>query len=204
MDNDLSLSQSFGGLRIANPDASSPSPTPSPQIDASPSLAPFRTADVTDAPPPVSRDARASTDPQPQSQSRRHSIFNILRRGEASPDSTPARTPPQYLEAKSAPPNPRHDSNSSESYKAHTDPLARAAASKAYRQSMPLNHQAQQQAQFPPYQSNAMQNGNRGQYVSSVLGRDPVTVGPGLVFVFQNDTEEQGFGLAPARFRTVL
>ena len=164
MDNDLSLSQSLGGLYIANPDTTSPGisqdvPT-NPRIDAS--SIPARTADVTDAPPPpVSRDSRASTDPQPQS--RRHSIFNILRRGEPSPDTTPSsRAPPQYLEGKPASPNPRTDSSSSESYQAQSDPLARAVASKAYRQSMPLNHQAQQQAQFPPYQSNAMQNGNRG------------------------------------------
>src|SRR5882757_8965613 len=112
MDNDLSLSQSFGGLRIANPDASSPGienvPT-NPTLDASSVLAPSRTADVTDAPPPLgSRDARSSTDPQPQS--RRHSIFNILRRGEPSPESPPSsRTPPQYLEGKCAPPSPRTD-----------------------------------------------------------------------------------------------
>ena len=31
------------------------------------------------------------------------------------------------------------------------------------------------------------------EYVSSVLGREPVTVGPGLVFVFRDDQDEQSF-----------
>lgn len=163
MENDLSLSQSFGGLRIANPDDASPG---SP-IEASPrsiGLEPqipstSRPTDLsTSSPPPISREARTSTDPQPQS--RRHSIFNILRRGEIAA-GPPSRTPPPTTIDRGSP-NNRLDSSSSESLKLQNDQLARAVADKAYRQSMPLNHQAQQQAQFPSYQSNAMQNGGRG------------------------------------------
>ncbi|KAH8684719.1 kinase-like domain-containing protein [Tricladium varicosporioides] len=162
MNNDLSLSQSLGGLRIANPDNASPG---SPQdvpiatgVELSTASSPSRPAeiDVPPSPQPISKEVRSSTDPQ--SQSRRHSIFNILRRGEANDSTSSPRTPPQAPDPKYH----RSDSSSSESFKGPNDPLARAAASKSYRQSMPLNHQAQQQAQYPPYQSNAMQNGNRG------------------------------------------
>jgi 3-phosphoinositide dependent protein kinase-1 len=167
MNNDLSLSQSLGGLRIANPDDASSPGTSQPvpinsrieQASASAALAPSRTADdVSNAQPepsPISREARSITDPQ--SQSRRHSIFNLLRRGEDS--APPSRNPPQP-----PPPNPRSDSSSSDLNKVQSDPLARTAAARAYRQSIqtiPLNHQEQQQALFPPYQSNAMQNGSR-------------------------------------------
>ena len=163
MDHDLSLSQSFGGLRIANPDNASPGDSrevPTNTKKESAELYPTGTTDLTTlTPAPISRESRVSTDPQPQT--RRHSIFNLLRRGEPSGDiPPPTRTPPPNPDSR--PPRPRSGSSSSESFKSPKDPLARAAASKAYRQSMPLNHQAQQQAQFPPYQSNAMQNGSRG------------------------------------------
>lgn len=148
MENDLSLSQSFGGLRIANPDESrtldSSSPTPSPTL----------------------RDLR--TTPDPQTQSRRHSIFNILRHRD-SPAEPPSRTPPPPSHD-SRTPIVRTDSNTSESTKLQNDNSNRAAAAKAYRQSMPLHHQAQQQAQFPPYQANVLQNGQRG-YSSSTAAR---------------------------------
>jgi 3-phosphoinositide dependent protein kinase-1 len=140
MENDLSLSQSFGGLRIANPDESRTLNASTPTLS------------------PTSRDIR--TTPDPQSQSRRHSIFNILRRGE-SPADPPSRTPPPPSND-SRPLTTRTNSTSSESTKLQTDSSVRTAAAKAYRQSMPLHHQAQQQAQFPPYQSSASQSGQRG------------------------------------------
>ncbi|RDL37219.1 putative 3-phosphoinositide-dependent protein kinase 1 [Venustampulla echinocandica] len=178
MNHDLSLSQSLGGLRIANPDDTSTSTSTASAHDFSTdaragySTVPYTRAGDTQlqlqpqeqpqppsSPVHISRESRAST--EPQSQSRRHSIFNILRRGEPAADLPPSsRTPPQNSDHKN---QQRSDSNSSGSLKAQADAGARAAAVKAYRQSMPLNHQAQQQAQFPPYQSNAMQNG-RGPY----------------------------------------
>ena len=165
MEDDLSLSQSFGGLRIANPDDASPTTSrevPTDSKSDSSALSRIPTADLTapsTTPSPISTEARTPTDPQ--SQSRRHSIFNLLRRGEPSGDSSSSsRSPPQYSEPK--PSNSRSESNNGESYKVSNDPLARAAAAKTYRQSMPLNHQAQQQAQYLSYQTNAMQNGSRG------------------------------------------
>ncbi|TVY93730.1 Serine/threonine-protein kinase [Lachnellula willkommii] len=165
---DLSLTQSLGGLRIANPDhdASPASSSRDLAAESEPRLedlyALYPPPSALDAPSPspsptpVSREVRSSTEPQSQSQpqsqpqSKRHSIFNILRRGDSVGDFAPQpRSPPPPSDLKS----PNQDSSSSE------DTIARAAAAKAYRQSMPMNHQAQQQAQFPPYQSNAMQNG---------------------------------------------
>ena len=167
MENDLSLSQSFGGLRIANPDddentpgiASEEAPT-NPNVKNTSTLAPYRTTDLPSPPSlsPITREARSSTDPQ--SQSRRHSIFNLLRRGEPSADPSPSsQQPTQTSDSRTS--NYRAESNGGELTKAPNDSLARAAAAKAYRQSMPLNHQGQQQALFPPYQTNPMQNGTR-------------------------------------------
>ena len=162
----MSLSQSFGGLRIANPDDDDNSPeTSSREVPTNPNivsgtstLTPYRTTDLSaPLPSPITREARSPTDPQ--SQTRRHSIFNLLRRGETPADLSPSQEPSQSFDQK--PSNSRTDSNTSESPRVPNDPLARAATAKAYRQSMPPNHQEQQQALFPLYQTNAMQNGTR-------------------------------------------
>ncbi|TAQ89289.1 hypothetical protein B7494_g2362 [Chlorociboria aeruginascens] len=158
MENDLSLSQSFGGLRIANPDDSS-SPGTSGEVPTNSALnyplppPPPISRDSTPSPAPVAKEAR--TTPDPQAHSRRLSIFNILRRGESgskehlrTPPSNPNSRTPNPTPPQSEPPKP-------------PDAIARAAAAKAHRQSMPLNHQEQQQALFPQYQSGAMQNGGR-------------------------------------------
>ncbi|KIN01469.1 hypothetical protein OIDMADRAFT_123551 [Oidiodendron maius Zn] len=171
MDGDLSLSQSFGGLRIANPDDASPptsrgpqgqEPTPF-QNEWSPvSPGPAPADDLASPPPaPMSRDSRTPTDPQPQTQSRRLSIFNILRRGEPSADVSPASylAPSQTSDLKLS--NTNSNTGSTDSSRTQNDPLAWAAATKAFR-SIPSTQQGQQQAIFPPYQSNPMQNGSRG------------------------------------------
>ncbi|CZS97397.1 probable 3-phosphoinositide-dependent protein kinase 1 [Rhynchosporium agropyri] len=149
--NDLSL----GPLRLTNPDEASPGI--SRDVPLNSYLEPSQASDETPVQISNSRDARSS--PDPQTQNRRHSIFNLLRRGE-SEGTSPPRNASRGSEPKAA--NTRSESSGSESFVSHKDPLARSAAAKAYRQSMPSNHQAQQQAQFPPYQAGAMQNGNRG------------------------------------------
>ncbi|KAH8816304.1 kinase-like domain-containing protein [Xylogone sp. PMI_703] len=170
MEADLSLSQSFGGLRIANPDESSPvvsqdeQPTPPPSgIDsASPSTS------------PASGNVRASPESSSQ-QSRRHSIFNAFRRD--SPNSLAFTAPPQPPTDpfEQQPSSTRTHLSGPESPKLQNDATARAAANKAFRQSMPLNHQAQQQAQFPPYQSNAMHNGNRAYAPQASTSSRPIS-----------------------------
>jgi 3-phosphoinositide dependent protein kinase-1 len=158
MENDLSLSQSLGGLRIANPDdASSGTSTLEASIDRNhhdSTIVATQSADLTRS---ESSDARKT--PDSQTQSKRHSIFNILRRGSPSdPSSTSSNDPTQTADPRR--PASRSASSSGESTKAQ-ETLARAATTKSFRQSMPLNHQAQQQQSFPPYQPNPMQNGNR-------------------------------------------
>ncbi|KAG4418545.1 hypothetical protein IFR04_008348 [Cadophora malorum] len=152
---------SLGPLRLTNPDDTSPGTSRevpfNSHIDPS-YLEPSRITDEIPAQTSNLREARST--PDPQSQTRRHSIFNLLRRGDTDESGASSRKASQSSESK--PGNNRSESGGSEISKSHNDPLARAAASKAYRQSMPLNHQAQQQAQFPPYQAGAMQNGSRG------------------------------------------
>jgi len=158
MEGDLSLSEPLGGLRIANPDHSiarqpqggvntnQRTEVPGPDTDSSP--------------PQISREVRSSTDPQ--TQSRRHSIFNILRRGDSSSSTEPTAAQPPSLTPNQNLSRPQLDSNGSDSFNSQNQSQARtAAAAKSYRQSMPLNHQAQQQAQFPSYQSNSTQKSNR-------------------------------------------
>ncbi|KAI9746164.1 MAG: pkb-activating kinase-like protein [Claussenomyces sp. TS43310] len=145
MEGDLSLSQSFGGLRIANPDDASPSP----------SLVPADSPSFTHS--PVSPSS-AIVDLPSDTQSRRHSIFNLLRRGESADKQRTPSPPTQGVDSNSS----RNSPSSNDYPTTPNDPLSRAATANAYRQSMPLNHQAQQDALFPPYQVNSMQSGNKG------------------------------------------
>ncbi|CAL3962397.1 unnamed protein product [Diplocarpon coronariae] len=157
MNNDCSVSPSLAASADDTSPASSREVPPNSRLESAlPESS--RTTIITATPPPISQEVRSTTDPP--SQSRRHSLFNILRRGEPSGENSLARSSSQTFEPK--PGNNRSDSSSSGSSKAPNDSLARATAPKAYRQGMPLNHQAQQQAQFPPYQSGAMPNGSRG------------------------------------------
>lgn len=172
MEGDLSLSQSLGGLRIANPDETSPVVS----REGRPTPPPSRTDSISPSLSPASGPVLASSDSSSQ-QSRRHSIFNILRRDSANslaaaaaaaPPPPASPQPPRYS------PDQRASPSRAESPKVN-DAAARAAAAKAFRQSMPLNHQAQQQAQFPPYQSNPMHNGNRGYAPSTSSSSRPIS-----------------------------
>lgn len=161
MDGDLSLSQSFGGLRIANPDYAdslpgSPQEAPTnSKLDVTP--APPTWTDSASSPPSPTTPREVRTPTDPQAQSRRHSFFNILRRGEPSSDPEPSlQAPPHSAESQQLTATASSSSESNQT--SLNDPAGRAVAAKAYRQSMPLNHQAQQEVLFPAYQS----NGNRG------------------------------------------
>ncbi|RDW72065.1 putative 3-phosphoinositide-dependent protein kinase 1 [Coleophoma crateriformis] len=177
MEGDLSLSQSFGGLRIANPDdddsvRSDREDQPNPYSSAvgipsviSPASTEFASPDASS---PPARTLRTPSDSQ--SQSRRHSIFNLLRRGDSSSESSNPTSPPS---SDLKPSITRSQTNNSETSQP-IDPAAKAAAAKAYRQSMPMNHQAQQQALFT-HGSNVMQS-SRSQYNPSVTGAP----GPGV------------------------
>ncbi|KAB8294177.1 hypothetical protein EYC80_009616 [Monilinia laxa] len=180
MENDLSLSQSLGGLRIANPDDASEASNEhnNEHTNHESAFVSTQPADLTSS---ESKDARKT--PDSQTQSKRHSIFNILRRGspsDPSSNSTPSPEIPQTSDLKRT--NSHSASSSAESIKvqAQQDPLPRAVAAKAYRQSMPINHQSQQQQAFPPYQPHPMHNGNRsypppgaGRPISGVYAAQP-------------------------------
>ncbi|KAG9243487.1 kinase-like domain-containing protein [Calycina marina] len=163
MDNDLSLSQSLGGLRIANPDHQSTS-TPLPHAQGDLHVL------INESSPPISREVRSATDPQSQLQSRRHSIFNILRRGESATETTSATySPPLAPERNHS--ETQLDTDGSGSFRSQNQShkQSRAQTQNNYRQSMPLNHQLQQQAQFPSYRSNSPLTVDRG--LQSLAGR---------------------------------
>jgi 3-phosphoinositide dependent protein kinase-1 len=158
MEGDLSLSQSLGGLCIANPDSSSGT-----TIDLPPPTVPTRTRTSPALP--------TAADADPEVQSRRLSIFNLFRLVEPAGKHTTPSPPPQSLEPKLL--TKRSVSNNESPATADLSPsskdsLAHATAAKSYRQSMPLHHhEQQQQTLFPHYQSSPMQNGNRGYLAGS-------------------------------------
>jgi 3-phosphoinositide dependent protein kinase-1 len=136
MNGDLSLSQSLGGLRIANPDDDdNASPT------SSPPLAPQHTA-----PQPTSSPSRASSSSTiTQKQKPRDAP-------QANADTSPA------LGSLGINPNAFGAAAPSSSPAGHPSPLAEASSSSSsysprlvHRQSMPLAQQAQHQAAYPPY-----------------------------------------------------
>ena len=144
MNGDLSLSQSLGGLRIANPDEDCASPSPSlasphalnsdgaaPRPESSPSRA-SSSSTVTERQQlqPPSRDPPLAL---PEQQPALGSLgINASAFGTASPGSSPSAHPSPLAETASS---------SSSSYSPRL----------SHRQSMPLAHQAQHQAAYSPY-----------------------------------------------------
>lgn len=138
MDDDLSLSQSFGGLRIANPDHGSPEPsTVISDLPKTQSVLPVVAPDT-------------DTTSENETQNHRRSFFNILQPANRSSPTSPLQ--PSELQG------PLNSCTTN--IKPLVSPLevsAPATAHNTYRRSMPLNHQAQQDAIFPPYQQSSMQ-----------------------------------------------
>ncbi|KAF1944852.1 kinase-like protein [Clathrospora elynae] len=124
MNGDLSLSQTLGGLRIANPDEDSAATRPT----SSPSRA-SSSSTITEKPKRQPQDA-AYAHPYIDEQSAAGSLgVNPYAFGPSSPSSSPAF------------PSPLAETSASSS---HSPRLA-------HRQSMPLAHQAQHQAAYPAY-----------------------------------------------------
>ncbi|KFZ06852.1 hypothetical protein V501_07026 [Pseudogymnoascus sp. VKM F-4519 (FW-2642)] len=143
----LSLTHSFGGLRIANPDRGSPDSSTA-TTDTPPSVASREIVDTT---------MDGSSEPQ----QKRRSLFNMLRRSEPSNDPEPPRL--SGLSVDSRRPSRRHTPEPTEP-SAATQEQSRAPSAQNYRpgQSMPFNHQAQQEALFPPFQSSHAPGRERG------------------------------------------
>jgi 3-phosphoinositide dependent protein kinase-1 len=135
MNGDLSLSQSLGGLRIANPDEEDDSASP--------------------ASPPAH--AAADAAPQPSSSPSRASSSSTITA------KKPREPPPDHAEGPSALGSLGIDysafgaASPSSSPSGHPSPLAETSSSSSYsprlshRQSMPLAQQAQHQASYSPY-----------------------------------------------------
>ncbi|KAF2116228.1 kinase-like domain-containing protein [Lophiotrema nucula] len=138
MNGDLSLSQSLGGLRIANPDGS---PSPPPQ----------RSADI---------DTQASSTRPPSSPSQSSSSTITEKQRQQAPSHL---LPDPQPVAGSLGFNPNAYSTTPPG---HSSPLTAEPASYSprlsHRQSMPLAHQAQQQASYPPYAAGPVAQARNG------------------------------------------
>lgn len=144
MSGEYSLSQSFGGLRVTN---GTPSPSPSSSIQQTTSSPLLQTKA---SPRSTSSSPLPSPTPDERAPSKRLSIFNILRRGASESERPSTATSPQPTSTYDRP-IPKHSASTS------SDPFARAAAFKAYDQSMPISQPAQQDAFFPSYNTSQMQ-----------------------------------------------
>ncbi|KAI4175075.1 MAG: hypothetical protein LQ348_006238 [Seirophora lacunosa] len=138
MNGDLSLSQSLGGLRIANPDHASPSSVKEDPVKRFPSLSPSTSAN----PLPTHAEEQPNSLPlSPASQN------DFLR----SP--SPLDFDPEAFSTESVATSEQSThSNLLESQPLHPNrELSALAQRQANRQSIPLTYQDQQQAQFPQY-----------------------------------------------------
>ncbi|CAI6316335.1 unnamed protein product [Periconia digitata] len=147
MNGDLSLSQSFGGLRIANPDEHPTSPSPPPDQPA-PGLDAETTAPVQPSSSASQASSSSTITDKPTSYNSTHMIPETQPTSGAlgfNPDSftttdSPVTTP---LSPPAQIPPPSADASA-------------YSARLAHRQSMPLAHQAQQQAGYPQYASGSI------------------------------------------------
>ncbi|KAI4152932.1 MAG: hypothetical protein L6R39_001713 [Caloplaca ligustica] len=137
MNGDLSLSQSLGGLRIANPDDASPSSVKEDPISQTPSLSPSISADPLPARAEQQWNPPSLSPIQPNGFIRSPSPLDFDPKA-FSTESVVTDKPPRQP---SPEPQPSPASKERSSY----------AQRQANRQSIPLTYQDQQQAQFPQY-----------------------------------------------------
>ncbi|KAF1930152.1 kinase-like protein [Didymella exigua CBS 183.55] len=195
MNGDLSLSQSLGGLRIANPDEDDPiappSQSPEPVQERRPLQTPTGPEESVGALPPLRR--------RPSQAS---SSSTVTERQKPAPAQSYTLDPPAHAYATAEPlpspalssrglaPNPPNAYGTtppqSSSPLGHTSPLAAVSSSSsssrsprlAHRQSMPLAHQAQQQVSYPSYAAGALmqqRNGPQPQALSQAMRERPVS-----------------------------
>lgn len=133
MDGDLSLAQSLGGLRIANPDDASPSPSPQ-DLGRGPSISPLSASH------PAIEDAGEGSSPL--------SAPSLPNNGFRS--SSPLGFNPKAFSTDTISTEPQSSQIEQSSTSKASDPSTYAQRH-ANRQSIPLTYQDQQQAQFPQY-----------------------------------------------------
>ncbi|KAH9864115.1 hypothetical protein J1614_010048 [Plenodomus biglobosus] len=192
MNGDLSLSQTLGGLRIANPDEDDDSPPPPPPQQ------PQQAHDSPNAPLP----AAAASSP-----SRVSSSSTIT--DKARPLEPPAHAyqydqydQPQASLAVAANAYGAHSPSSSPS--AFPSPLAETASSSSsshsprlsHRQSMPIGHQAQHQASYPPYAAGLVPQRNGPQPNPQSIRERPVSTS-----MYQHPNLSTSSTTAPGTYR---
>ena len=188
MNGDLSLSQSLGGLRIANPDEEDPisppsqSPEPS-QESRSPQTAQQESQSAAHRRPSSASQASSSSTATERQQPITHQSYTLDPSENQYANADPLPSP---ASSRGLAPNPYSTTppQSSSSPQGHASPLAAVSSSSshsprlAHRQSMPLAHQAQQQVAYPPYaQGPLMQQRNapQPQALSQAMRERPVS-----------------------------
>ncbi|KAF3051704.1 pkb-activating kinase-like protein [Didymella keratinophila] len=193
MNGDLSLSQSLGGLRIANPDEEDPISPPSQSPEPVQQRRPLQTHTV----PEVSEGEGAV--PRRPSQASSSSTVTERQKPIASQNYTldpPAHDyasaepglPSPALSSRGLAPNPENAYGTSPpqstSPLGHASPLAAVSSTASHsprlshRQSMPLAHQAQQQVSYPPYAAGPLmqqRNAPQPQVLSQAMRERPVS-----------------------------
>ncbi|KAA8626251.1 3-phosphoinositide-dependent protein kinase 1 [Pyrenophora tritici-repentis] len=169
MNGDLSLSQTLGGLRIANPDEDDDAPSPPPPQQTHESQTPAGQP----SPPSPSRASSSSAEPSAQASSLQVNASNAYA---GSPSGSPA-----------AYPSPLADTASASS---HSPRLS-------HRQSMPLAHQAQHQAGYPPYAQGPLLQQQRSQAPTS----QPIRERPMSQSMYQHPNLSTSSTTAPGTYR---
>jgi 3-phosphoinositide dependent protein kinase-1 len=155
MDGDLSLSKSFGGLRIANPDDGTPSPSTTPRIPA-----PLTEAQPWSSPSPADKQ---SIEPQ----TRRHSVFDEFRHHD-SPRGV--STQAGHSDVLEAPQQSRPACIERELIPQTADSSATTSVSTVYRKPVAAQYYEHSTPQYSPYQSNPMQAASSRSYPSGNPG----------------------------------
>ena len=166
MDGDLSLSQSLGGLRIANPDNLSPSSLTEESNDLTPSVSPLSISDQT-----VSNGTRPmvlhTTPTIPGEDLNRAPSPLGFNPSSFSTEENTMEKPPALGQTTPLVAGPASSPKQSQSYQQRNNK----------RQSIPLTYQDQQQAQFPQYPTMIPQNqrspSSASRPVSNIYTRSP-------------------------------
>ncbi|KAL1651742.1 serine/threonine protein kinase [Didymella pomorum] len=193
MNGDLSLSQSLGGLRIANPDEEDPISPPSQSPEPVQQRRPLQTQRV-----PEGSEGEGAV---PRRPSQASSSSTVTERQKPIASQSYTLDPPAHEYASAEPglpspalssrglaPNPQNPYGTtppqSTSPQGHASPLAAVSSTSSHsprlshRQSMPLAHQAQQQVSYPPYAAGPLKqqrNAPQPQALSQAMRERPVS-----------------------------
>ncbi|KAK3721779.1 serine/threonine protein kinase [Vermiconidia calcicola] len=140
MNQDLSLSSALGGLRIANPDE---------DAVISPTTSPFEQSSTARPPPPPSSHSSGDTITDTQ----HPALLPVLAHASGGQEGGGIGFNPDSYTLQNGGDSPASSHDSRSPTTPHTDAIPRARRI-GNRQSVPVNHQAQQQAQYPTHSAN--------------------------------------------------